>query len=199
MARIEWDNGLQLIITREHKSLRHYRCLRCGSTRVNEYIMETNFGHRDKIRCLKCKKVYIFSPGDSFDNHVAHFEEIPASEVEHIERKKKSKRVESDNQLAPMEFTDIWAAMEFCKWNRCALCQSELKVTRIIEPHKDITKVHCHIECPEHGLCIKGGTASVKTVNTINMDTTIREVMDRVEESLPINKPANKILEYLGF
>jgi len=85
MTRIEWDGGLKITVYEEHKSLRHYRCLRCKSTRVTEYMLETDSGRRNKIKCHGCKLTYLYQPGFALDNHKEHFEEIQDVEVEHID------------------------------------------------------------------------------------------------------------------
>jgi hypothetical protein len=202
MARIEWSGGLRIIVYKEHKSLRHYRCLFCKSTRVTEYILETEWGRKDKIRCHKCKNTCLYNPGDQLDNHESYFEEIPADQVEHIEhKKKKSKIVENDNQLAPLEFIDIWAANEFVKWNRCGICQAEL-IAKPVEPYDDYIKAHFNVACSEHGLCIKGSTANLRKVNLIKMDEMIREIADNVGNNSPAilsGKSEKQLYEELGF
>jgi NAD-dependent SIR2 family protein deacetylase len=203
MTKFEWDGGLKITVYEEHKSLRHYRCLRCKSTRVTEYMLETDFGRKNKIKCHGCKKSYLYNPGGGvYDNLDELFEEIPADQVEHVEHKKKeSKIVENDNQLAPLEFVDIWAANEFVKWNRCGICQAEL-ITKPVEPYDDYIKAHFNVACSEHGLCIKGSAANLRKINSIKMDEMIREMADNVGNNSPAilsGKSEKQLYEELGF
>jgi len=199
MTEFLWDGGLKLTVFKKYRSSVHYRCLACKSTRVTEYLLETDFGRRNKIRCSKCKKQYISSPGQPYDSLDKFFEVIDASEVEHVEiKKKKSAIIDNDNQLAPIEINDIWAANKYCKWNRCALCQSEL-TPAIIKPYKDFIKAHYNIECPNHGLLIKGGAVSLMKVRSIEADTMIRETIDRAGGDPTKVFNNDRILEDLGF
>jgi len=61
MARIEWDGVTNLMVYKEHKSSRRYRCLNCNSTNVREKVLETDIGRRNKIKCHRCKKYIIYS------------------------------------------------------------------------------------------------------------------------------------------